>query len=315
MIVASAPGKLMLAGEYAVVGGHGTALSTSLSLRATVSYEEGGDGWRVSSSALNLLESPLEAVPVLRAAAASLGSQLPASGHLIVESELGSGPNKPGFGSSAAVGVAGLAALCAAAGTGRPTLAHAVAVHREAQGGRGSGYDVATALYGGVCAYSGATTTPAAQSLEWLEGLHAAVLYTGRGASTTSHLARLSMAGEAATPALERLGACGNTLLEAWERRDVLGVLAAASAAEVALDRLDAEFGLGIRHGGIAEARAAVEAAGAVARTSGAGGGDCLWVLAKDAATLASAIDAAANLGCTCPEVAWPSTGLEVRGC
>jgi mevalonate kinase len=123
------------------------------------------------------------------------------------------------------------------------------------------------------------------------------------------------MAGDAATPALKRLGACANTLLKAWRRLDVPGVLAAASAAEGALDQLDEEFGLGIRHGGIAEARVAVETAGAVARTSGAGGGDCLWVLAKDAATLASAIDAAVNVGCTCPEVAWPSTGLEVRGC
>ncbi len=56
MITASAPGKLMLAGEYAVVGGHGPALAVALNARATVRLEPGGAAWRVSSVDLGLRE-------------------------------------------------------------------------------------------------------------------------------------------------------------------------------------------------------------------------------------------------------------------
>jgi mevalonate kinase len=94
-----------------------------------------------------------------------------------------------------------------------------------------------------------------------------------------------------------------------------LGVLTAATASEQALTHLDERFDLGIRAGGVAEARAAIEGAGAVARTSGAGGGDCLWVLAEDGATLQRAVDAAKRAGCARPAVEWPGMGLEVRTC
>ena len=305
----------MLAGEYAVVADHGPALATALSLRASVRCELGGRGWRVSSPALGLTEAPLSAVPVLACAAESLATALPQGGHLTVTSELGAGPNKPGFGSSAAVAVAGLAALSAAAELSPPSLQESVAVHRAAQGGSGSGYDVATALLGGVCAYTGATGTPRARSLPWLDALHAAVVYTGQGASTPSHLGRLSAAGDAARTLLRELGACATSLLTSWEAQDVSGVLAAAAASEQALDGLDTAFDLGIRGGGIAEARRAIEAAGAVARTSGAGGGDCLWVLAKDGATLNAAVAAAMTQGCERPEVSWPAQGLEIQTC
>ena len=305
----------MLAGEYAVVGDHGPALSVALSRRVSVSCHVEGSEWRVSSPELGLEGAPLTSVPVLACAAASLEPHLPAGGLLTVESALGSGPTKPGFGSSAAVGVAGLAALCEASGLAAPSLEHAVAVHREAQGGRGSGYDVATALYGGVCAYRGATGTPVAEALTWLDGLHAAVVFTGRGASTPRHLSRLAEAGGDAVPLLRALGRASEGLLTAWREKRLANVLEAVQGAEDALDRLDERFTLGIRGGGIREAKEAIEGAGAFARTSGAGGGDCLWAFASDAVTLERALDAVEAAGAQRVEVQWPGCGLEVEVC
>jgi phosphomevalonate kinase len=303
----------MLAGEYAVVGGHGPALAVALAARATVRLEPGGDTWRVNSTALGLEQAPVAEVPVLAHAVTALGSAVTGGGLLTVTSDLGAGPNKPGFGSSAAVCVAGLGALRAYAGLPAPTLAEAVVVHRAAQGGRGSGYDVATALHGGLCAYRNDPVAPTASSTRWLEGLHAAVLFTGRGAKTTDHLARLN-AADGAEPGLRALGQAAEALLAAWEEGAVGAVLRSASRAERALHDLDVACDLGIRGGGIQEARLAIEAAGAVARTSGAGGGDCLWALAADEAILAQAVEAAEGVGCRRLTVGWPGGGLEVSG-
>ena len=57
MIRASAPGKLMLAGEYTVVDPGGPALAVSLDVHAHVSVTLGGKSWRVSSAALELSEA------------------------------------------------------------------------------------------------------------------------------------------------------------------------------------------------------------------------------------------------------------------
>ena len=57
-----------------------------------------------------------------------------------------------------------------------------------------------------------------------------------------------------------------------------------------------------------------IEATGAVARTSGAGGGDCLWALAADEAGLQAAVEAAEEVGCRRLDVGWPGRGLEVTG-
>ena len=315
MIVASAPGKLMVSGEYAIVGDHGPALAVALSVRVRVTCKLGGRGWTVSSPALGLEGAALSAVPVLDCAARSLGASLALGGELLVESELGAGPNKPGFGSSAAVAVAGLAALSAASDQELPSLSEAVRVHREGQGGHGSGYDVATALLGGVCLYSGATGEPRAQAAAWPEGLYAAVVFTGRGASTPKHLERLAEAGDEAALLLAELGHASEVLSEAWCRGDVLAVLKEAQRAERALSNLDERFELGIGGGGIAETRRAIESAGAVARTSGAGGGDCLWAFAADKDTLLRAISASERVGGRRVEVSWPGVGLEVHSC
>jgi phosphomevalonate kinase len=313
VIVADAPGKLMLAGEYAVVNGMSPALAVALSVRVRVTIKQGGRHWRVSSPGLGLVEAEPEAVPVIAAALEGF-TQPPA--HIVVESELGAGAEKPGFGASAAVTVAVLGGLHYAAGKPAPTVSEVVDVHRRGQKGHGSGYDVATSLLGGVVVYENLKTGPRAKALGWLPGLHGAIIFTGRGARTTAHLSRLERAkmapqGDSFT-AMEAHSQVSQALVDAWVRQDVAAFLAAAETAERALERLDEACSLGIGQGGVSEARTAIFSSGAVARTSGAGGGDCMWALGPDAATVKTAIAAAESLGYQCLELGYAAPGLAV---
>ncbi|MGM0575615.1 MAG: mevalonate kinase family protein [Myxococcota bacterium] len=314
--VASAPGKLMLAGEYAVAAGRGPALAVAVDRRVIVTLEDDGrPGWRVTSREVGLGEASPEEVPVVAAAIARAGAE-GQGGHLRIESDLGSGPDKPGFGASAAITVATLGALYARDGRGAPTLADVVAAHREAQGGLGSGYDVATALLGGVCVHHPAGDGHA-ERVPWPAELHGAVLFTGRGSSTPDRLRRLGRARELDGPAVDAaLRACGDAAVDvvsAWRVGRVDGILAAVRDAQEALAALDDLADVGVDEGGHGPLRRAVEGAGAVARTSGAGGGDCLWALAADRRTLGAAVAAAEREGFRRIDVRWPEDGLRVR--
>ena len=64
-VVASAPGKLMLAGEYVVVAAGAPAIATAVDLRLSVRCERGGQGWRVNSRGLGLVEAPVAEIPLL----------------------------------------------------------------------------------------------------------------------------------------------------------------------------------------------------------------------------------------------------------
>ncbi|MCB9729224.1 MAG: hypothetical protein H6744_19245 [Deltaproteobacteria bacterium] len=312
MIVASAPGKLMLAGEYAVAERLSPALAVATDLRVEVRVTPGGEGIRVSAPALGLSEVPPARTPVVAAAILACGFAGPASLH--IQSQLGSGPDKPGLGASAALTVAVMGALREAMGAGPLELHDAIAAHRSLQDGLGSGYDVATALHGGLVRFDPADGR--ALTLAWPAGLHAVVLSTGRGASTTAMLKRLDAARRRDPAGVGRqLGAharASRALVAAFESGDAHAVLRAAAAAEQSLDTLDRSAGVGIASGGQAELRRAIEAAGAVARTSGAGGGDSTWALALDEAVAERAAQRAGQLGYGRLAAGFPGEGLRV---
>ena len=189
-----------------------------------------------------------------------------------------------------------------------------MACHRAAQAGKGSGYDVATALVGGIVIYEPRGRT--ARQVAWPEGLFATVFHTGRGASTTAHLGRLAAARSAIPDdyreVVDGVAMRATALVEAFSEGDVLAVLKAAERAEWALADLDAVCGVGVGEGGQRELRAAIEGAGAVARTAGAGGGDCVWALSDDPMHLKAARDAAVAKGFRRLDVRWPADGLSV---
>jgi len=167
-LIASAPGKVFVVGEYAVVGGGPAVVATvTRRLRARVRSRRGhgelvvrGDGGvvRCSLAAERVDELPREAQFV--AGAALVGARLFGLRGVDIEvdtaSELDPGASKTGLGGSAA---AAAATLCAMYGLARDVLpgaddeharvAAAVYAHRLVQGG-GSAADVIAASVGGL---------------------------------------------------------------------------------------------------------------------------------------------------------------------
>jgi len=303
LIEASAPGKLMLAGEYVVAAGRSPALAVSTELRATVRVRESGAAsWVVDAPDLGLTNAFVTDVPVLSEALALFPGIQP--GRIEVTSDLGAGPHKPGLGGSSAVCVAAVHALAAWSGRPVPALADVIAAHRRAQGGVGSGYDVATAMSGGALVYSSSSFTagpPLIESAVWPAGLHAAVFYSGRSASTRVQLERVSAwrreDPESYEACIEPLAAETVDFIRVFRTGDVARILRHAAQLQEELAFFDRVGDIGVIPPGPLQLAGVIEDAGAVARTSGAGGGDCMWALSDDPACLERAAVGAAELG------------------
>lgn len=145
---ASAPGKLFLFGEYAVLGG-GWALVAATDRAVHVDYDEARHGYEV-------VGAPLTADTRLpRAAMRALGEHEDRVEHLRADlSELYVDGQKLGLGSSAASTIASMLAVKPDLHTQPMHLFdRAFAAHRDIQNGKGSGADVACAAFGGLIAY------------------------------------------------------------------------------------------------------------------------------------------------------------------
>lgn len=161
--VCSAPGSVLLLGEYAVLqpGGLGVAAAVEPRVRVRVRPAadalriEGTDGvdrfaWRAGAGGL------LDAV--VDACAIELGRAPDPAAVAVDSGALTGGGRKLGLGASAAVAVAVTRALLDGAGRGArldTVFRTALSAHRAAQGGRGSGYDVAVSTYGGTGLFHG----------------------------------------------------------------------------------------------------------------------------------------------------------------
>lgn len=152
---ASAPGTLMLMGEHAVLHGH-AALCAAIDQRITVHLTPRADRLVHIRSALGEHQTSLNDLKVIRPFHFILGALhhlKPRAGlELNVESDFSA---EIGFGSSAAVTVATVAAIHAAHGAPLDRariFADALAILHHVQG-RGSGADLAAATYGGIVRY------------------------------------------------------------------------------------------------------------------------------------------------------------------
>ena len=279
-VVASAPGKAVLCGEYAVLDG-APAVCMALNRRAQVTVTPcEGDWIRVSAPGYTAVEGLLRVVggtiewsqgasefALVDAALRNPGA-LP---ERVVSIELdsdafrdGESNEKIGIGSSAALTVALLAAL----GGTEDVFADAIGAHRQLQRGAGSGVDIATAVHGGLLEYRMAAAEVTA--LQWPAGLQYRLVWSGIAVDTRAKLAQLDSTAE--SKARTDLLQAAIAMAKAW--RSATRVLNEYPAYIECLRRFSVDHGLGIFDAGHDELCIEAADAGLVYKPCGAGGGD-----------------------------------------
>lgn len=304
MIEASAPGKAVLAGEYAVLKG-APAIVAGIDRRARVCVSRcnGGhhelttpgylDGtWQFRQTKDGNLEW-LERLP--DPATFSLFETVwqcfdnkawpPLSISIdTLAFHNQSGESKLGLGSSAAVTVSLTAALLhhnAAGNYTHKSMRDLVfGAHSRFQGGRGSGVDIAASLDGGLLRYQRGLS--AWQSLPWPKDLHYGFLWSGRAAITAEKLAMLYEQPAAKTASsMVALGAAAAEVAAAWSASTSAGIMDAMQSYVHRLRQFSVDLELGIFDAGHAQLVDLAADCGIVYKPCGAGGGDIGVVLAE----------------------------------
>ncbi|HEX5353559.1 MAG TPA: hypothetical protein VFW60_05720 [Rhodanobacteraceae bacterium] len=296
-IEASAPGKLVLLGEYAVLEG-APALVLAVNRRAHVALSRASaDDWEIVSPTLGLearLQPRGDANVWLGPEPAELEWVATLLGRFVRSHPLSpcrieldsdafyldhAGSRvKLGLGSSAALTVALLGALHACAKLPPPTLREGIHTHRAIQHGHGSGIDVAASLAGGLLRFQlhDADARIAAVSLPG--NLQWCCVYSGRPASTRAMLATVAAWRErepvAFTRCMRELTTISSQGIDAANASDAVGFLSALRNYAHALARFGEIAGADIlsrEHRAIA---AIAASCGCTYKSCGAGGGD-----------------------------------------
>ncbi len=306
---ASAPGKVMVAGEYAVLCGH-PALVMAANRRVQVHLEpaaewmlssDGGQPEAVRAAELSPAADPPHS-PVARAVwscCTELGIR-PAPLRIRIDStELQEAGAKLGLGSSAGVAVALAAALAQHERYEDVTLETYFRVHDRLQGTPGSGFDVAAALRGGwfeFCRVPGGAeirVVPAPRvSLRFI--------WTGTVARTTGFVSRFRAWHDQAADSeaiVGALGAAAAAAITAVKAGDDAGFIAALKDNADHLSELATAAGLPIFAGGHAQLLALGKQMGVAYKPCGAGGGDIGLAAAEDDSRLDAFAAAARNEG------------------
>lgn len=311
-ITASAPGKLVMSGEYAVIDG-APAVSLAINRRAKVTVHAAADGcvlevitanhrqfsfsWHSSGEILFTGEQPADRgtllTVLLKHLANSLPSTMPSVRIVIDSSEFYAveSRQKLGLGSSAAVCVALTAALHRLFSVQLELHELCYRVHADFQNGKGSGIDVATSLHGGVIQFQTLSTgLPQTRYLHWPEGLYMLPVWTGHAASTSSMLAQLDRL-KADQPArylglIDALAQVATQLCAEWQRNNITGLLDLLALYGDGLGQLDETACVGIYSPEHIEFQHRAASIGAVYKPSGAGGGDFGLVFSDSSASI-----------------------------
>lgn len=284
----SAPGKLMIAGEYVVLDG-AEALVAAVDARV-LAHLSPADPDRSPGGAPDSpgpASLPPEAVLARSYAEAELG---PAAMTLTLDtSALRQGDKKLGLGSSAAASAAAAAAVLAYHGGDpaperRRVLGWALAGHR-AIAPQGSGADVAASTLGGVVRFR-RDAVEEASSLEWPASIPVVVVWSGEPARTSDLVAKVRALAEQHHASYEQaaapLRAAAEALVAAIALGDARAAVRAASDHGRAMARLGEAAGAGIVTAPLAEVASLAEEHGGGAKPSGAGGGDVALAFFED---------------------------------
>ncbi len=273
-ICCTAPGKLFLSGEYAVLRG-APAVVTAVDRRAVAELDgTGGTSPVVEAireSATQRFGKPIDKIPPVRVCSPKFRIM----------------GKKVGLGSSAAVAAAAAGALFES--EGQPIETHRDAVlelamdsHRAAQGGKGSGGDVAVSVLGGTIVF----TTQGLREEVARPEMEVVAVWTGRPASTTQLMAAVD-AFRARDPAAHKacfdaLAEAAQVLAEAYRQGDVGRIFEGISVYRDGMDRLGSSAGVPIvttAHKLVANLAGEL---GGAAKPSGAGGGDAAIAVFRD---------------------------------
>lgn len=351
-LAVSAPGKLVLIGEYAVLYG-APAVVTAVDRRAVVTLNLAASGsWQVAAPGLAPRAAQFDLGPggtvhwrdkalgreffklverLLAGLQASCAVDLEALPPLAMVLDSSSffetpesGSAKLGLGSSAALTVALASALEAwVAGGEAPEssserLQRSVDLHRSVQGGAGSGIDVAASLIGGVVRYrldaDGSVAEATPMSLP--EELHMLFVWTGRAASTADYLERLKARREEASRrvnhVLDELGQVSSNGVDAFAAGDIGVFLESVDAFWKVLDRLGEVIGMPILSAEHRALRQLAAGCGIRYKPSGAGGGDFGLGFATDVAAASELAERAAFEGFRVVELSVDLKGVTV---
>ena len=197
MIKTTAPGKIVLWGEYAVLAGAAAGVM-ALNTQATVTASRSSDGaWHFSSQGFGAEpascaanELPKNTATALLAAVLrhwGFGSLDQCGQAMRVHTDSSAffqNRQKLGLGSSAAVCAATYRLLCELTAR-NPTLTEAMAIHQDWQGGKGSGLDIASVWHGGLIHFRQGKASPA----ELPADMHWQIVFSGKSAGTQGHIA------------------------------------------------------------------------------------------------------------------------------
>ncbi len=305
----SAPGKAIVAGEYAVLAG-APAISMAVNRRAMVrvkpvdeefhsvttpGYVDGEWRFRADSAgAITWVDAPPVTGMKLveqawRRTAISTRTSLSVSVDTREFFDPVSG-TKLGIGSSAAAMTALVSALCqyAATDTDSESLSHRA--HIELQEGLGSGVDVATSFHGGVIEYR----VQGANRLKrhaWPKGLAYRVLWSGRPVATSSRIDSLNTRPPYGKRWSTLMCAAERVAVQ-WRGGGVEEILAALKKYATTLRAFSDHYDLGIFDAGHRElfdlATAQNSTDELVYKPCGAGGGDIGIVASSSVAEIAT---------------------------
>lgn len=314
-IEASAPGKVVVSGEYAVLAG-APALVAAVSRRVTcrLSARSRG-GWHFASTGFDA-EQALAKDAVFRAAPTTLAgiarrfvpaAAAPPHLHVAVDSS----PcyldgRKLGVGSSAATVVA-VAAAFAALGGETPTLAALYDVHAEFQGG-GSGLDVAAAVAGGVIRFQERRVA----LVRLPPGLHLVFVFAGASSSTRQLVGKFNAWRGGGTPRpLQRLADAAQDVADCTTNAE--SFVDSLGDYSLALERMDRSAGIGVFGPAHRRALAVAQRCGVAYKPCGAGGGDVGLCATTTAANAAAFARDAERSGLTVLPMEISPDGLDVR--
>lgn len=330
MITVKAPGKLYIAGEYAVVESGFPAIIVALNqfVTATISpsdtfgsivskqYQENSIYWRRQGDAMvfdnrdNPFHYILSAISLTEGYAREAGRELGVY-HLGINSELDSADGKKyGLGSSAAVTVATIKALCQfyKLPMDKSKLFKLAAIAHLSVQGNGSLGDIAASVYGGWIAYHSfdrqwlqvqrqncsltellAMTWPDLK-IELLTppaDLRLMIGWTGSPASTSHLVDKVAMVKAKQRTEyqtfLQESKACLKRMVQGFHAGDLQQIQTELRHNRQLLQALGAFSHVTIETPILKKMITIAEAAGAAAKTSGAGGGDCGIVLIDQA--------------------------------